>query len=135
MDRSLKTGLPIAILSAFLATAASAYEPDRAKSNLASDFAECIAYYTISAEGLRRSGAEAFLIDAAEKAASIAFDFGVELSNVEVTGARVELAVKEQTELMHHDYSNFAILINKYGEFCEQLLEHPEDRLQYWLAK
>lgn len=135
MDSGLKTGLAITILSAFLATTTSAYEPERAKSNLASDFAECIAYYTISAEGLRRSGAEASLIDAAEKAASVAFELGADLSNLDVTGARAELALKEQTELMRHDYSNFAILINKYGEFCKQLLDHPEDRLKYWLAK
>jgi len=52
-----------------------------------------------------------------------------------VTQARINLAIDEQKKLMNHDFSNIAILIDKYGKFCKELLEKPKNRLQFWLDK
>jgi len=108
------------------------YDAERAKANLASDYAECAAYYLLSSEGLKRAGKDTTMVDEAFKAA---YDFAVKISNQEVTEARIKLSLDEQTELQGHDFSNFAIVIEKYGKFCKDLLEAPEKRLQFWLDK
>lgn len=59
----------------------------------------------------------------------------VEFSNEEVTKARIEMALKSMLKDIDNKLSNAAIVINKYGEFCKELLENPEARLQYWLDK
>ena len=131
----MKAWLIVLFFGSCTALRAFAYEPERAKTNLASDFAECISFYVISAEGLRRSDADVTLIQRADQAASAAYDFAVSLSNVDVTQARAELSMKEQRKLLMGDFSNFSILLNKYGEFCQQIIEHPEERLEYWLER
>jgi len=57
-----------------------------------------------------------------------AYNMAVELSNEEVIKAHIEL-IKEMKEDMKHNWSNAAILINKYAFFCKDLMEKPEDRL------
>jgi hypothetical protein len=121
-------------ISFFVSQSIYGYDEDRAIANLASDFAECSAYYTIAAEGIKRTGNE----DSAKRvleASERAFDYAVKFSNIKVTEARIKLAFDEQRKEMDHNYSNFAILILKYGEMCKEALESPERRLQYWLNK
>jgi len=120
------------LCSLLLTSTAYSYDADRAQSNLASDFAECAAYYAMSVEGLRRAGADT---TKAEEAIAAAYDLAVKFSNHEVTQARINLSIDEQKKLMNHDFSNIAILIDKYGKFCKELLEKPGNRLQFWLDK
>lgn len=108
------------------------YDAERAKANLASDFAECAAFYSIGSEGVKRAGKDNAKID---EAFDIAYDFAVKFSNQKVTDARIKLSMDEQTELMEHDFANLAILIEKHGKFCKELLENPERGLQFWLDK
>ena len=110
------------------------YDEERAIANLANDFAQCSAYYSMSAEGIRRTGNEALASKSLE-ASKIAYNYSVKFSNRKVTEARIILAVDEQRKEMDHNYSNFSILILKYGEMCKEALESPEKRLQYWLDK
>jgi len=110
------------------------YDEERAIANLASDFAECSAYYIIAAEALRRIAKE----DLAQKALEVsdrAYAYAIKFSNPKVTAARVRLAFDRQRKEMDHDFSNFSILILKYGEMCRDVLESPAERLEYWLEK
>jgi hypothetical protein len=121
-------------ISFFVSQSIYGYDEDRAIANLASDFAQCSAYYIIAAEGLKRTGNE----DSAKKAfeaSERAYDYAVKFSNIKVTEARIKLAFDEQRKEMDHNFSNFSILILKYGEMCKEALESPERRLQYWLNK
>lgn len=114
----------------FFNATAYGYDEERAKANLASDFAECAAFYSISLEGFKRTGEDTTMVN---EAFQTALYFGIQFSNFKVTEARIKLSMDEQTELMGHDFSNFAILIEKYAKFCKELLENPEKRLQFWL--
>jgi hypothetical protein len=111
-----------------------AYDGDRAISNLASDFSECAAYYTIAAEGLRRSG-RADVAATSEAASDSARQAATKISRADVALARYKLALEDQIKSINGDYANLAILIEKYGSLCKQILEDPLSRLRYWLEK
>lgn len=111
-----------------------AYDEKRAISNLASDYSRCASYYLIAKEGVIKTGKKE-IAEQFDKPYKLSFMTAVRLSNVKVTEARVELSVKSQMKEMGKNYSNFAILINKYGEFCKQLINNPDKRLKYWLKK
>jgi len=113
---------------------ASAYEPERALVNYAHELAECSAYYKLASDGFAANGdteKAGTLLDLAK----LAFVMSVELSNVDVTNARVGLAISSQTELVSGSYSNMSILINKYGELCRVAVDESESRMNYWLQK
>ena len=121
-------------MSFFVSASIYGYDEERAFANLASDFAQCSAYYIIVAEGIKRTGNEESAKKALE-ASERAYDYAVKFSNIKVTEARIQLAFDEQRKEMDHNYSNFSILILKYGEMCKKALESPERRLNYWLKK
>jgi len=126
--------IAIILLICFLSPSIYAYDEERAITNLASDFAQCSAFYIISAEGLRKTGDERLATKFMETSKT-AYDYAVKFSNQRVTEARIKLAVDEQTKEIDHNYSNLSILILQYGEICKEALESPERRLQYWLTK
>ena len=124
----MKTWIAIALFTNSIV--AYAYEPERAISNLASELAECSAYYASLQYALERSQVDGA---PAERNALYAFALAAEISSAEVTAARVELRTTAMGEEIGGDLSNFAILINKYGQRCKEILEDPEGRLTYWV--
>ena len=36
---------------------------------------------------------------------------------------------------MGNDQKNFSIILNKYGTFCLDIVERPENRMKYWSDK
>ena len=121
----------ITIAMIIMPLSAIGYDLEQATANLASDLSECAAYYILISQGHESLKNDPEL----NRAGEIAFNTAVELSNVKVTQARMELAGKDMLEEIDNNYSNSAILINKYGEFCKQLLENPDERIEYWLKK
>ena len=126
--------VPILIMSLFLPPTICAYDEARATANLASDFAQCSAFYTLSAEGIRRTGDEKLIIRFME-ASKKAYDYSAKYSNETVSEARIELALDEQRKEIGYNCSNFVILILKYGEMCKDALNSPKKKLQYWLDR
>ena len=110
------------------------YDQERANVNLASDYATCSAFYIIASEGLRRTGNDN-TAEQSMQASGRAYEYAVQLSNQKVTQSRIILSVEELRREMDHDFSNFSILINKYGELCKEILQSPENRMKYWLEK
>jgi hypothetical protein len=121
-------------ISVFVSQSIYGYDEERALANLASDFAECTAYYIIAAEALRRSAKEVMAHEALE-ASDRAYIYAIQFSSPKVAAESVRLAFDKQRKEMHHDFSNFPILTLKYGEMCRDALESPEKRLEYWLKK
>jgi ABC-type microcin C transport system permease subunit YejB len=132
----LKRTMFVAIIgiSFFVSQSIYGYDEERAIANLASDFADCTAYYIIAAEALRRSGKEVMAHEALE-ASDRAYIYAIQFSSRKVAAASVRLAFDKQRNEMHHDFLNFQILTLKYGEMCRDALESPEVRLEYWLKK
>ena len=121
-------------ISFFVSENIYGYDEERAIANLASDFAECTAYYIIAAEALRRDAKEVMAHEALE-ASDRAYIYAIKFSSPKVAAARVRLAFDKQRNEMHYDFSNFPILTLKYGEMCRDALESPERRLEHWLKK
>lgn len=116
----------------FLPTAAGAYDAQRAKINLASDYATCAAFYMVTTQVLTDNSKDA---SKAGAAARNALDMAVKLSNREVTSARVGMVTQMMMEDMNNDWSNWAIVLNKYGPACREITDNPAGRLEYWLNK
>ena len=122
----------ILALCYLIPTVASAYDFQRAQTNLASELALCAAYYMITTSVLMDNRKDASNVEAAAKNA---LDMAVILSNKKVTAARVELTTKLIMKEMDNDWSNWAVIVNKYGQACREITENPEQRLTYWLDK
>lgn len=108
------------------------YEPERARNNLAHDFAECAAYYQLMGEQPR-------IDDAAKKnfsdvSASL-MQLSVGLTSLKLAYARFEMALKTLTREMDNNWGNLSIVLNKYAYPCKDMVENPQARLQYWLDK
>ena len=46
--------------------------------------------------------------------------------------AKIELSMKDLKNQMGSDFKNYSILLNKYGQFCKDLVEKPDNRMKYW---
>ena len=121
-------------ISFFVSQSIYGCDEERATANLASEFAECSAYYILAAEALRRSSKED-LAQAALDASDRAYLYAIKFSNPKVAAARVREAFDKQRKEMNHDFSHFPVLTLKYGEMCGNALESPEKRLEYWIRK
>jgi hypothetical protein len=132
----LKRTMFVAIIgiSFFASQSIYAYDEERATACLASDFADCTAYYIIAAEALRRSEKEVMAHEALE-ASDRAYIYAIQFSSRKVAAGSVRLAFDKLRNEMHHDFSNFPLLTLKYGEMCRDALESPNGRLEYWLKK
>ena len=122
------------LITVFLLAPATvlAYDGERAKNNLAHEFAECGAYYMFVA------GAPSLAQDTAtglQKRGEIAAEYSIELSTPDLTRARHELATKTMIRELKGTWDNISIINNKYGYPCIDLMENPKARMQYWLDK
>jgi hypothetical protein len=116
----------------FIPAVAGAYDSQRAQTNLASDYATCAAFYMVTTQVLTDNSKDS---SNAQAAARNSLDMAVTLSNREVTSARVEMVTQMMMEEMNDDWSNWAVVVNKYGSTCREITENPVQRLEYWLKK
>ena len=123
----------LAVFLVLPAGLASAYEPERASNNLAHEFAECAAYYSITSKIVSRSKPEE--AKKFDKAASLATAGSNVLTSEKVTNARVEMAIKSMVRELDNDIANFSLLLNKYSDSCGAAINDPEARMNYWLKK
>ena len=124
----------------FLSTnlfAQSASDKARAwiNSNLIDEHANCYVFYKISEEGLNRDTTKpkvnyANITDSLINKMSI---LGKQSSiKQETILAKIELSMKDLKNQMGGDFKNYSIILNKYGQFCKDLVEKPENRMKQW---
>jgi hypothetical protein len=124
----------------FLSTnlfAQSASDKARAwiNSNLIDEHANCYVFYKISEEGLNRDTTKpkvnyANITDSLVNKMSI---LGKQSSiKQETILAKIELSMKDLKNQMGGDFKNYSIILNKYGQFCKDLVEKPENRMKHW---
>lgn len=113
-------------------TLALCYESERAMNNLAAEFSECAAYnILISAAPLSSEEAKKNYLEVGKRLLALS----VELTSEKVAFARTEIATKMMRHEIENNWSNIAIIINKYAYPCKELAENPTARLRYWLDK
>lgn len=126
------TKLSLLILTILFTSSSFALDKEAAISNLASELSECTAYYLLLSGQLEKQNKDSSDI---KKSGGYAYSLAEMISNKKVTKARIELHAKVMLKEIENNWSNGAILIHKYGESCKEILESPENRIEYWLSK
>ena len=104
-------------------------------SNLIEEHATCYVFYMTSEEGINRDPIRpkvnyknitdsliSRMLMLAEKSSI----------KEEAIKAKIELSMKDFEKEMDSDFKNYSIILNKYGDFCQNLVERPEVRMKYW---
>jgi hypothetical protein len=104
--------------------------------NLNEDFIACGAYWNVMSLGAQRANdqkkAEQFL-NVSSKYFTEAFEIAklIGMSEQSVKSA-AKLHIKDIGSDMNNDFVNVSIIIDKYGRFCKDLFENPDQRIEYW---
>ena len=53
----------------------------------------------------------------------------------EAMSARVKMAFQRMQDEMGSDFINFSVILDKYAYYCKDVIEKPEQRIQYWEKK
>ena len=104
-------------------------------SNLIDEHANCYVFYKISEEGLNRDTTKAKVNYASitDSLINKMLILGQHSSIKEETIlAKIELGMKDLKNQMGGDFKNYSIILNKYGQFCKDLVEKPENRMKHW---
>lgn len=110
--------------------------------NVSDEFVTCAAFYLIAAEAVRRSSQpetasryEELSDTASHYALSAANEGRTQEMAQKVTLARLELNIKSMKKDIDSDVSNISLLINKYGDRCKQVMNHPDKVIDDWKEK
>ena len=104
-------------------------------SNMIDEHANCYVFYKISEEGLNRDTTKAKVNYASitDSLINKMLILGQHSSIKEETIlAKIELSMKDLKNQMGGDFKNYSIILNKYGQFCKDLVEKPENRMKHW---
>ena len=104
-------------------------------SNLIDEHATCYVFYMTSEEGLNRDPTKPKITNKKLTDSLISrMLILAEKSSIkqETILAKIELSMKKIKNEMRNDFKNYSIILNKSGEFCQNLVERPEVRMKYW---
>jgi hypothetical protein len=124
----------------FLSTnlfAQSASDKARAwiNSNLIDEHATCYVFYQTSEAGLNRDTTKPKVSyknitdSLINKMLILAKQSSIK---EETITAKIQLTMKDFEKQMGGDFKNYSIVLNKYGQFCKDLVEKPENRMKHW---
>jgi len=100
--------------------------------NLSADLSECDAYCAIVSK-LPETTPE--VADGYKKVSIHMLQMAIDTSNKNAATARMLTAIKSMFAELDGDTGNISILVNEYGDMCQELSNDIEPRLQYWLDK
>lgn len=126
----------VRILILFLVVVAPnvlAYDSDGVKTHFGQEIAECAAYYTISAEVSNRSGNVPAGMKLQQDADN-AMEMGRMLTTDELARIRYETALEAGAKT-NNTQNGFSKLFQQYEKSCQAIMEHPEQRIEYWEKK
>ena len=132
--------LPI-ILVIFFSNHANAYDEERARMNYVDDLLTCSVYYHISInDEVGKANQNNPQVIKIRKLQSDLWDLALVYAksiDITITAFTVKFwnINDEMGSEMNGNYKNYAVLIRKYNNFCEQLVANPDDRLEYWRKK
>ena len=122
----------ILLICLLVPSLALAYEPERARTNMAHEAAECVAYFITVSQAPR--------LDTETKDHLLGYgksliEMSAKLTTEKLAHARADLASKTMLRELDGDWGNISILNNKYGYPCKDLIADPNARMQYWFDK
>ena len=104
-------------------------------SNLIEEHATCYVFYMTSEEGINRDPIRPKVNykNITDTLISRMFMLAEKSSiKEEEIKAKIELSMKDFEKEMDSDFKNYSIVANKYGQFCKDLVEKPENRMKHW---
>ena len=111
-----------------------------AVNNAGHEMIECAAYYGVMSQGLRNSPGEKFQETAEVYERTMTTAIGLALTYAEeikqkpeAVEARLDIAIKDMMGTIDNNYVNSSILMAKYAEPCQTVLNDPAARLQHWM--
>jgi hypothetical protein len=105
----------------------------RVKRNISHETAECSFYFSLVAE--RTKDMDDTLTAIAEQNSDILLNHAFTLEDPEVFTAIYEMVAKDIGNDLKSNWDRFPIVINKYGENCQDLVERPHKRFLFWMKK
>lgn len=104
-------------------------------SNLIDEHATCYVFYQTTEEGLNRDTTKP-KVNYKNITDSLIYKMFLlakqSAIKEETITAKIELTLKDFKKQMDGDFKNYSIVLNKYGQFCKDLVEKPENRMKYW---
>lgn len=110
-----------------------AYDSDGVKTYFGREIAECAAYYAIAAEVSNRFGDVAASVKL-QRDVDRAMEMGRMLTTEELARTRYEAALEVEAKT-NNSKNGFSKLVRRYDKSCQAMMEHPEQRIQYWEKK
>ena len=110
-----------------------------ATNEVASELAECAAFYAIAAAGMEATIApdqERYNVVASlKKSAETAIGVSVKLTDPKIAAERINLARQTITRQMQSTWENLSIIVARYKEPCKDRVEAPDKRFAYWFKE
>jgi len=103
--------------------------------NLIDEHATCYVFYQTSEEGLNRNTTKPKVSyknitdSLINKMLLLAKQSSIK---VEAITAKIQFSMNDFEKEMGSDFKNYSIVANKYGQFCKDLVEKPENRMKHW---
>jgi hypothetical protein len=120
-----------ALCAILLSAHVHAANVELAKLNMADEYATCSVLYMLGAEEARRQG-NLQLAQRTEVTVDALLRTAVRFSNSEFATSRAKRSLKRMRDEMK---AGFPVLVSRYYQNCQQALDDPAARLEYWLAK
>ena len=109
----------------------------KAMNNWHQEMVQCLAFYHIVQEGLRRSGDSPENLEGVLRYQAIIDELMERvfmLHRPETTLARFKLESGRLGNEMYGDFSNISILLVKYVDLCKEVVENSDARFEHWYA-
>lgn len=123
----------LTLLLVSISANALAYDSDGVKTHFGLEIAECAAYYAIAAEISNRFGNVPAGM-ALQRNADRAMEMGRMLTTEELARTRYESALEAEAKTNNRK-NGFSKLARRYDRSCQAMMEHPEQRIEYWEKK
>lgn len=111
-----------------------------ALANFVAEMVECSVYYAINGQlqdgfgNQWKMGKDYQKLSENMGLAAFALAKTIKMKTETLT-AMAESDAREMGQSIDQDAINIRILSNKYGIFCKNLVENPEERIRYWVEK
>ena len=118
-------------------------EEKRAKyvlENMQNDYIQCYNFYKIGAEYIRNSKGDSDIVDGIEKSSDTSLKLVYETGEImgmttEEMSSKVKTEMKNQLNQINNDFNKAALLLEKYGQLCKNIIEDKKQRISFWEKK
>lgn len=123
----------LTLLLASISANALAYDSDGVKTHFGLEIAECAAYYAIATEVSNHFGnIPAGMV--MQRNFDRTMEMGRMLTTEELTRTRYESALEAEAKT-NNKKNGYSKLFRRYDRNCQAMMEHPEQRIEYWEKK